>query len=105
MGFDLKEIFADYAHKAWAGWMKYLFSKCEVNNYGSVTIPKWAVDRWVRQMNTPYVDLSQAEQRSDLAEADKMLGLVNSFMDTDTDNDNDNGHTFDTAQYLHRKTT
>ena len=25
---ELREALADYAHQAWSGWMRYLFSKC-----------------------------------------------------------------------------
>ena len=74
--FTVREKLADYAHKAWAGWMEYLFSKSVLNKDGSVTIPKSLVDRWTRQVNTDYTELSQAEQKSDLAEADKMLKII-----------------------------
>jgi len=30
-----------------------------------VNIPKWAVDRWTKQMNTPYLELSESEKQSD----------------------------------------
>ena len=55
--------------------MEYLFSKCEKADDGAMTMPQWAVERWMRQMQTPYTDLSGAEQDSDRTEADKFLGL------------------------------
>ncbi|HKI83758.1 MAG TPA: hypothetical protein VKA63_05415 [Candidatus Krumholzibacteria bacterium] len=67
---------AEYAHDAWSGWMKYLFAKSEHNSDGTVTIPKWAVDRWRRQSETEYADLPKGEQRSDLDEADAILGVL-----------------------------
>ena len=69
---------AEYAHNAWAGWMKYLFSKSKRNNDGTVTIPKWAVDRWTRQMNTTYNQLPNEEKESDLNEADKIIDVFKS---------------------------
>jgi hypothetical protein len=84
--------------------MRYLFSKCEkiyidhscgcANTIGDGTeyfiIPKWAVDRWTRQMNTPYADLSEEEKESDRREGDKFLelfhaqltALLNSYKET-----------------------
>jgi hypothetical protein len=56
--------------------MKYLFSKGTFNGDGTWTMPKWAVDRWQRQMNTPYAELSEAEQDSDRSEADKFIAIL-----------------------------
>jgi hypothetical protein len=53
--------------------MEYLFSKCDTSENDVVTIPKWAVDRWRRQIATPYADLSSKEQESDRVEARKFL--------------------------------
>jgi hypothetical protein len=71
-----REQLADYAHEAWAGWMRYLFSKSERMGDGSVIIPRALVEHWSRQVETPYARLSQAEQASDLVEADKMLAIL-----------------------------
>ena len=84
----LIEELADYAHKAWSGWMEYLFDKCkhELDEYpyggamwetGNVVIPKEFVDRWKRQSITDYKDLSEAEKESDRQEARKMLEIIN----------------------------
>jgi hypothetical protein len=70
-----KELLADLCHKQWSGWMEYLFSKCENNSDGSVTIPKEFVDRWKRQLSTDYDNLSEKEKDSDRIEADKFLKL------------------------------
>jgi hypothetical protein len=82
----LREALAAYAHEAWSGWMRYLFSKCDThtprNAVGMLldvpvtTIPRWAVERWERQMNTPYADLPEEEKESDRAQADKILDIV-----------------------------
>ncbi len=70
------EAFANLAHQQWSGWMIYLFGKSEKNQDGTVTIPKWAVDRWLRQMNTPYKDLPEEEKESDRQEAIKLLNII-----------------------------
>ncbi len=64
---------AEIAHNQWAGWMKYLFSKSTKNDDGTVTIPRWAVDRWTRQAHTLYENLSEEEKVSDRAEAKKYI--------------------------------
>ncbi len=72
----IREILADLCHQQWSGWMKYLFSKGVFNENGTWTMPAWAVDRWKKQMNTPYANLSDTEQESDRTEADKFLIIL-----------------------------
>lgn len=66
----IREILADLCHRQWSGWMKYLFSKGTFNEDGTWTMPSWAVERWKRQMETPYAQLSESEQESDRTEAE-----------------------------------
>ena len=73
---NLVEALAEYAHEAWSGWMRYLFSKSVVNEDGSVTIPREFVARWARQMDTPYHKLPENEKESDREEARKMLEIT-----------------------------
>lgn len=72
-----REELAEYAHDAWAGWLRYMFSQSKINTDGTVTIPKSLVERWMRQTNTAYKALSDAEKKFDLFEADKMLEIIN----------------------------
>ena len=69
------EDLADYAHCAWSGWMEHLFKQCTHNPDGTVTIPKWAVLRWKRQLNTDYVNLFPSEKESDRTQAQRILGI------------------------------
>ena len=64
------------AHEQWSGWMEYVFLKSTENPDGTVTIPKRAVDRWKRQMNTDYAELSETEKDSDRKEARKFLEIM-----------------------------
>lgn len=81
---DKIEALAAYAHEAWAGWMRYLFSKMEqeyiTTPYGKeipgLVMPEWAVERWQRQMKTPYADLPETEKESDRDEARKILAVL-----------------------------
>jgi hypothetical protein len=56
--------------------MEHLFRKCEIHPDGTATIPKWAVDRWKRQIATNYKELSEEEKNSDREEADRYLEVI-----------------------------
>jgi hypothetical protein len=58
------EKWAESEHDCWSDWMKYLFSK-GVESNGSFIIPKELVERWKRQMNTSYSELTEKEKQSD----------------------------------------
>jgi hypothetical protein len=90
---DLFEQLAAYSHdRAWAGWMRYMFSKCYLasdpdhleDDDGSLIIPGDLVKRWRRQIETPYADLPEVEKASDREQAkyimqilDRSKGVVN----------------------------
>jgi hypothetical protein len=78
---DQREALAAYAHEAWSGWMRYMFSKSLKESDGSVLIGPALVERWTRQMTTPYADLPESEKASDRDEADRMLAIVNGAPD------------------------
>lgn len=73
---DAIENLALYAHKAWSGWMDYVFTVSKQNEDGSVTIPSDRVARWKRQIETPYCVLSEDEKESDRCEAREMLRII-----------------------------
>ena len=78
-----EEDLAELEHEKWAEWMKWIWEKCPEelspdgnNGYlktGRRLIPKWAVDRWERQMLAAYKDLSDEEKESDRIEARKSI--------------------------------
>jgi len=73
---ELIERLADCAHVAWSGWMKYMFSKMHDDCEGGLRLPGEFVDRWVRQMNTPYAGLPEIEKESDRVEAKKIIEII-----------------------------
>jgi hypothetical protein len=84
---DLLEALAAYSHGAWANWMKYQKTKSyDASNLGTVpgewTILKDSVDRWERQMNTPYAELPEEEKKSDRDEARKILAIIQQYLGT-----------------------
>ena len=70
---NMREELAAIQHDIWAHWMHYLFSVSRQNPDGSYTIPADKVERWLRQMETGYADLEEAERDSDREQADKIL--------------------------------
>ena len=77
---DLKEELACLAHTQWAGWMRYLFKLSNNKLDGSVIIPAKLVERWRRQICTPYNELSEPEKDSDRKEADKFIEIFEHFI-------------------------
>jgi len=63
-------------HEIWSHWIKYLFEVSVPNKDGSVTIPAQKVERWKRQMETAYEDLSEKEKQSDIEQALKVIGIL-----------------------------
>jgi hypothetical protein len=66
---DLEER-ADAQHQIWSHWMKYFFSQSEMVynpelNLYHLAISKENIDRWRRQVNTDYAELSEPEKESD----------------------------------------
>jgi hypothetical protein len=76
---ELIEQLADKEHASWANWMLYLFSKSEINPDGSVTIPPGLVERWQRQSETDYADLSEKEKQSDRDEVARILPIIEEY--------------------------
>lgn len=77
---DLVEQLAAIEHERWSQWMRWQFSLCNTLDTGEVVIPSELVERWTRQMNTRYRDLTEQEKDSDREEARKSLGAVSDFL-------------------------
>jgi len=69
----LIEVLANIEHIQWARWQKYLHSKCVKDKDGNLVIPVEFVERWERQINTPYAKLTEDEKESDREEAKRVL--------------------------------
>lgn len=78
----LREALAAYSHNAWAGYMEYFLGICYAGGDAVLQCPNWAATRCRRQIDTPYSELSDDEQDSDRAEADKMISIVNRHLDS-----------------------
>lgn len=76
---ELIEFLSAKEHKRWAKWQRYLHSNCIKNEDGSLTIPKEKVDRWERQINTDFEELSEQEQQSDRKQVYEILNNIKDF--------------------------
>jgi len=74
---ELFEKLADIEHQRWADWQKYVHSKCIKNSDGTLIIPKWAVEQWERQINTPYSELIEDEKEKDREQVRRYWNLIN----------------------------
>ena len=80
---SLREILADVSHDIWSHWMRWQFNCCTnsveladgkiIDLGGDLLIPASRVERWKRQMNQTYQELSEREKESDREQADKIL--------------------------------
>jgi hypothetical protein len=75
---EMIEKLADCEHASWARWMTYLFSKCESCPEG-LLIPSHLVERWERQANTAYSNLSEQEKQSDRAEVAHIVPIIEEY--------------------------
>jgi hypothetical protein len=73
---DILEALADQEHARWSNWQRYLHSSCEKQTNGSLVIPAELVERWERQLNTDYKDLSELEKESARKEAINTFNLI-----------------------------
>ena len=70
---DLQESLAALCHEQWSGWMRWMIPK--VTHPDPDERQSW-LDRWTRQMNTSYEELSEQEKASDREEARKFMALL-----------------------------
>jgi hypothetical protein len=66
-------------HEIWSSWMFYMFTRGDYDNMGRWIMPKEFVDRWTKQLETPYSELSEQEQKSDIEQVYKHLYLDNNI--------------------------
>ncbi len=77
---ELLEQLADKAHASWAHWMEYLFSQCLTDDLGEKIIPAHLVKHWQRQIETPYVGLTEREKQSDRDEVAHIMPIIDAYM-------------------------
>ena len=76
---DLREQLADLIHVIWSDWTRWQMEVLTPVGDGCRVIPQALVDRWERQMKTPYPYLSETEKESDRREADRILAVLAAY--------------------------
>jgi hypothetical protein len=85
---DKRESLADLEHDQWAHWTSHMLEVLSPvlelgfaigpESHPDVVKARESLERWRRQIDTPYADLSEKEKDSDREWADKVLeGLGN----------------------------
>lgn len=67
---NLLEGLANLEHEQWIHWTSYMLSNLTPEN----------IERWKRQCETPYSDLTEKEKRSDREWARKVLNIIDEML-------------------------
>lgn len=66
-------------HDRWAHWQKYCHST-GIRDSSGIRLTIDSIERWERQINTPYNELTEKEKESDRFEVRKYLPLISSLL-------------------------
>jgi len=72
---NLVEDLADVSHQIWSHWMSYMMTQGTYTDMGWI-MPLEKVERWTRQMETDYADLTEREKDSDRSQAHKIMKVL-----------------------------
>lgn len=71
---DIREQLAAIEHERWSDWQTWVHKV--INEGVEGTTLEQFMERWERQINTPYAELSEAEKNSDREQVDRYLPLI-----------------------------
>jgi hypothetical protein len=72
----LIEALAALEHDRWAHWQRYVHDQGQRQPDGSLMLPADLVDRWERQINTRFENLTTEEKESDREQVRKYFPLL-----------------------------
>ena len=76
----LLEKLAAMEHARWAHWQRYLHDQCDRLPDGALRIPAELVEKWERQIETHYEELTETEKESDREQVRRYLPVITSEM-------------------------
>ena len=81
---ELKQQLAAIEHERWAEWQKYCHEVLRENNpspeQGDI------LERWDKQIATPYAELSAKEKASDMEQVDRYWSLIEALIQSELNN-------------------
>lgn len=77
---DLTDTLAAIEHERWSHWQRYMHSNATKQPDGSLLIPAELVERWERQIETPFGHLSETEKDSDREQVHRYLSVIKSAL-------------------------
>lgn len=81
----LTEQLAAVEHERWSHWQRYVHNKAVRQLDGSLLLSPDLVARWEKQIETKYIDLSEAEKESDREQVRKYLPFIVSALSSRID--------------------
>ena len=73
---SLTDSLAAIEHERWSHWQKHVHDNGTHQKDGSLILPAELVERWKRQIETPFTELTEAEKESDREQVRKYLPLI-----------------------------
>lgn len=73
------EKLAEIEHERWSDWQKWCHKILRENVFGVDSLEK-VLERWDKQIATPYPELSEAEKQSDRDQVERYLPIINSLI-------------------------
>jgi len=83
----LLDELASIEQERWAHWQRYIHSSGKRQSDGSLTLPADLVDRWERQIQTRYSDLSPEEKESDREQVRRYFPLLRQWLSNQANKD------------------
>ena len=80
---DLIDELAAVEHARWAHWQRYVHDQGERLPDGRIVLPTNLVERWERQIQTPYQELTEREKQSDRDQVRKVLPVLAQYFRID----------------------
>lgn len=77
---ELREKLAAIEHERWADWQKWCHQVLRENMGANADLEK-ILERWDRQIATPYSELSDQEKASDMEQVDRYWHLIEAYKD------------------------
>jgi hypothetical protein len=77
---NLLEELASIEHQRWSDWQRWLHCQCERRDDGSLVIPAHLVERWERQISTPYEHLTDEEKQADRDQVARYWPLIEKYI-------------------------